>query len=1539
MLGGPSNVSFSNSIGLNIDFDDGSGDDSGLRHREHDDDSDDDEESNQDEDANREEDDEDDEEDDDEDEDDDEALNDETISERSALFGNPESNPLFYVSDYSIPYEGKYGLESESSKVHFISQFSDMLNLLKQREDPEQRMDALRRLSDLILYRSDEVIQNALSLSAGTIINEFTDIMENPIPGDDDTESVLLACRSLRYLVDLVPKASRFVLDGDLLPLFCKKLREIEYIDVAEQILLILKMISADHPVSVTELGALTASLQYIEFFPIFIQRAAIGIAVNCSKIILPHCVDTFCEIMPLIIRMIMGTDKHIIEQGCSCIANIVENIESRGSQKLEEIVTDELLLRILDIANPSSRSFNGHDLRLNCLKILSTSARASPTLATKIFNIDVTNVLYSILTGTEPPADDQVDVLLANNEISALPSIISLPVELLSTLSVFTELFPGIVESDCPEQYRLLRAVARFGSETVATKAQRIEMLKSDEKRLRARILIWFPLLVRIYMDSMEPAVTLAVAAIFFRLLSNIDPAVLRESLKTVKFSAVLGSMLSQVDKIGMVAIGVQIGDILRRRLPDCFVEELERDGALLDIISLAKMRESIEVVYFPSGDDAEDEGDGSSDAEDAEADIPVEDEDENPATSSEALDTLSCLPISALNAQYYLAITKAAEELVAEYNKDISTSGRSDQSRRENLRQLVDGLATRTELDDKLQRLATYFTSQAASTSYMDLMLSGVPQVMLNLFDGGSDEENMTARKAFLQVFANCANEPTKNLYFKVLVSKLQELLIRFEHFSVITAVRDEENNDPVRTLSMKIKLKLVEVNENGDETERNSTVSIPAVATFQDLETHLIKQESRERHAEIYGGRGDSLSTMSSYLRQSSEVVSCLAGSSDAKLASTTSDGSTLRPSEISFRHIMALSSRSDLGAASAPDSASESEESRPSSSSSTSFSSLSQNYRVQFKMFGRAVSNDSTIFSGLYKYSEQRHDVMSNSPQKIYPVQYRLVPKTKSVSDVVSSNTIDDENSFIEKNGMLDLILKLLKVLFDMNLHVDRIMAGESQFATPLPLTQFVNTRLSAKLKHQLDQALIVTGCCFPDWNYYIMRYYPFLIPLGTRYLFMQSTSFGYSRSLERLKSRFNVSASSRASNATWTFTAPRHKVRISRTQLLQSTIRVLKSCDTASGILEVEYFDEVGTGLGPTLEFFANASLEFASKSLHLWRDDDSDPSSKYAFSKQGLFPAPMSTFAANMDNGKKILEMFSIFGKFVGRALLDSRRLDIQLNPMFFLVSRNDFVPALHFVGDIDEQLAKSLNKLQEIVKQKQLILGNSSLSDVEKKAQLCQISMDGISIESLALDFTLPGYPDYELIEDGANVDLTIENVELYIERTMDALMGSGVEKQLSAFRTGFSSEFAYRALEAFLPSELVAMCGGSDEAWSLQTLFNNVKADHGYTMSSITIHNLLEIMADFTRDERRSFLSFVTGSPNLPIGGFRALSPAFTIVCRQHEPPLKPDHYLPSVMTCANYLKLPDYSSKEILKRRLLFAMHEGGGSFLLS
>ncbi len=130
---------------------------------------------------------------------------------------------------------------------------------------------------------------------------------------------------------------------------------------------------------------------------------------------------------------------------------------------------------------------------------------------------------------------------------------------------------------------------------------------------------------------------------------------------------------------------------------------------------------------------------------------------------------------------------------------------------------------------------------------------------------------------------------------------------------------------------------------------------------------------------------------------------------------------------------------------------------------------------------------------------------------------------------------------------------------------------------------------------------------------------------------------------------------------------------------------------------------------------------------------------------------------------------------------------------------------------------------------------------------------------------------------------------------------------------------------------------------------------LMDSVKADHGYNMDSKSVKNLLQTMSELDVARRRDFLQFTTGSPKLPIGGmsltfcnywlvplanlvfdtgFKSLNPMFTVVCKPSEAPYTSDDYLPSVMTCVNYLKLPDYTDISIMKKRLFTAIKRRPG-----
>lgn len=66
-----------------------------------------------------------------------------------------------------------------------------------------------------------------------------------------------------------------------------------------------------------------------------------------------------------------------------------------------------------------------------------------------------------------------------------------------------------------------------------------------------------------------------------------------------------------------------------------------------------------------------------------------------------------------------------------------------------------------------------------------------------------------------------------------------------------------------------------------------------------------------------------------------------------------------------------------------------------------------------------------------------------------------------------------------------------------------------------------------------------------------------------------------------------------------------------QVRISRKRILESATKVFEMYGASRAVLEIEYFGEVGTGLGPTLEFYTMLSHDLQRKGLGMWRGDDS----------------------------------------------------------------------------------------------------------------------------------------------------------------------------------------------------------------------------------------------------------------------------------------------------------------------------------------
>lgn len=555
------------------------------------------------------------------------------------------------------------------------------------------------------------------------------------------------------------------------------------------------------------------------------------------------------------------------------------------------------------------------------------------------------------------------------------------------------------------------------------------------------------------------------------------------------------------------------------------------------------------------------------------------------------------------------------------------------------------------------------------------------------------------------------------------------------------------------------------------------------------------------------------------------------------------------------------------------------------SRP-SSYAAALQQTPQDWHIEFSINGQPIEDETTIYRACHFNQAAGHDVSArNIWSTTHTISYKKVQGAPSES---KSLTPTNEAAITQGDGALPpsldkhpataSILMLMSILHDLNANLEEVIAENKTGLklNPEPLTQFVNTKLTAKLNRQLEEPLIVASHCLPSWSEDLARLYPFLFPFETRHLFLQSTSFGYSRSMARWNSQENENRSGRHRDHPLFMGRPqRQKVRISRTRILESAIKVMEMYGSSPSMLEVEYFEEVGTGLGPTLEFYSTVSKEFSRKKTKLWRENESSGGGEYAFGRRGLFPAPMTEEMSKTENGQRVLHLFKVLGKFIARSMLDSRIIDVSLNPTFFRVGDGGLPLNLGAVATVDQDLARSLKVLKKYVSAKQRIEEDTRLSDVQKAAKIDQIRINDAKIEDLGLDFTLPGYSDIELTPGGADETVTIENVNSYVRKVVEVTLASGVQRQVDAFRAGFSQVFPYSALKAFTPDELVMLFGRVEEDWSLETLMDSIKADHGYNLDSKSVRNLLQVMSELSEDDRRGFLQFITGSPKLPIGG----------------------------------------------------------------
>uniref|UniRef100_G0U8U6 HECT-type E3 ubiquitin transferase n=1 Tax=Trypanosoma vivax (strain Y486) TaxID=1055687 RepID=G0U8U6_TRYVY len=385
-----------------------------------------------------------------------------------------------------------------------------------------------------------------------------------------------------------------------------------------------------------------------------------------------------------------------------------------------------------------------------------------------------------------------------------------------------------------------------------------------------------------------------------------------------------------------------------------------------------------------------------------------------------------------------------------------------------------------------------------------------------------------------------------------------------------------------------------------------------------------------------------------------------------------------------------------------------------------------------------------------------------------------------------------------------------------------------------------------------------------------------------------------------------------------------FRLHKEKKRVWRDKALACAMAIMgKKRMSGSVVLEFEYYNENGSGSGPTMEFYTLVSNELREIKLKLWRLSDEAPNDKYYQPHNGVYPQPVPESSPLLE---KMESYFFFLGRFMARALLDKRILSIPLSNVVHKTLRGDSCGVYDLI-DIDESLGKTILAFVQAAR------NGSDVVVMPHSTSACRV-------EDLGLDFTLPGKEFVELREGGATIPLIASNLADYCDLVTEYLLDKGVRRFVCALRRGFNDYIPLCALRMLSVSELREILNGHNKLVKIEDLEAHCQADHGYTMSCRHVRQLFEIIASFNEEEQNAFFHFLTGSSHLPVGGLASLQPKFTIVRKtSSDDKVREQDQLPSAMTCQNYLKLPAYDSKEQMEQKLRLALSEGCGAFLLT
>ncbi|XP_055917431.1 E3 ubiquitin-protein ligase Ufd4 isoform X1 [Eupeodes corollae] len=348
-------------------------------------------------------------------------------------------------------------------------------------------------------------------------------------------------------------------------------------------------------------------------------------------------------------------------------------------------------------------------------------------------------------------------------------------------------------------------------------------------------------------------------------------------------------------------------------------------------------------------------------------------------------------------------------------------------------------------------------------------------------------------------------------------------------------------------------------------------------------------------------------------------------------------------------------------------------------------------------------------------------------------------------TLSPNSPMRSGFTTSENINCSVDDVLQLLSQLnalnQKETENLNEKDERMEVEDEVGICTLPPDMFMSKKITNKLQQQIQDPLVLSSNSLPTWCEDLNQSCPFLFPFETRQLYFNCTAFGASRSIVCLQSQRDVTLERQRMPGLSPRRDDQHEFRVGRLKhervkvprmdnLLDWAMQVMKVHCNRKSVLEVEFVGEEGTGLGPTLEFYALVAAELQRADLGMWLCEDEEqslavedqyihlgqgqkPTGYYVSRREcGLFPAPLPQ---DSEICERVSKYYWFLGVFIAKVLQDMRLVDLPLSDSFLqllchnkVLSKSSVIQAVKACDDLmmssiiseDSELADTCSKL-----------------------------------------------------------------------------------------------------------------------------------------------------------------------------------------------------------------------------------------------